>query len=454
MCSMMKSPLLRGVSYSLILKLPRRYILTKAEFLHQEHDGKVLKIPEPHLDISNFCDPSKTEYFSSNIKSRKGVGNIHRIIELNNELKVKTNEILRRELIEEALKIPNDTHPVPYSYGTNAKVIRIIGSLPKFNYDPKPFDKLVEGTNQYRMKELTPLAGHKSYYLCRELADLEHALIRYVVQRLVNNGFSLISVPDILHHQIIECCGIPTSGERSIVYRLDGDKHLASAAEGELCLSGTAEMALAGFLMNRTFTERDLPKRYVAVSRCYRAETAPIASEKGLYRVHQFTKVEMFGASTNYQSEDLLEEFRSIQEEIFGSFNLHLQVLDMPPHELGAPAYRKYDIEAWLPTRQDFGEVSSCSNCTDYQSRRLNIQYTSQDPLLKDFAHTVNGTACAIPRLIMAICETHQQEDGSIRVPPVLRPFLSQREVIKPGRNVTRFTKRAKALTDHISVDH
>ncbi|KAE8752854.1 hypothetical protein FOCC_FOCC000200 [Frankliniella occidentalis] len=438
--------------YASCMKLPQRYILSKAKSL-QEDDEKILKIPEPQLDIARYCDPSKTEHFNKNIKIRKGIGNIQRIIELNNELKVKTNETLRRELVQEALKIPNDTHPEPQSYGNDAKVIKHIGTLPEFGFDPKPFDKLMEGTNQYRMKELAPLAGHKAYYLCRELADLEHALIRYVVQRLVKNGFSLISVPDILHHQIIECCGIPTSGQRSIVYRLDGDKHLASAAEGELCLSGTAEMALGGFLMNQIFADENLPKRYVAVSRCYRAETAPIASERGLYRVHQFTKVEMFGASTSHQSEDLLEEFRSIQEEIFSSLNLYLQVLDMPPHELGAPAHRKYDIEAWLPSRREFGEVSSCSNCTDYQSRRLNIQYTTKNSSLKEFVHTVNGTACAIPRLIMAICETHQQEDGCIRIPPVLRPYMSQKDIIKPTKNVTKFVKRSKILTDIIDKD-
>lgn len=435
-----------------IFKQPQRYILSKATAF-KDNEERILKIPEPQLDINRYCDPTLTEYFATNIKNRKGVGNIQRVIELKNLLEGGRNELLRRELIQEALKIPNDTHPIPFSGGNDTKVVKYIGNRPEYQFQLQPFDKIMEYSSQYRMRELTPMAGHRAYYLCRDLADLEHALIRYVVQILIKKGFCLISVPDILHHQIIECCGMITRGNRSMVYRLDADKHLASAAEGELCLSGTAEMALAGFLMNRKLPRIELPKRYVAVSRCYRAETADVASERGLYRVHQFTKVEMFGASTPNQSEDLLEEFRSIQEDIFSSFELYLQVLDMPPHELGAPAYRKYDIEAWLPSRSVFGEVSSCSNCTDYQSRRLNIQCFSENPALTEFAHTVNGTACAIPRLIIAICETHQQEDGSIRIPQVLRPFMGHRDKIKPSKELTRFQKRAKELLRRINVD-
>ncbi|XP_034235102.1 serine--tRNA ligase, mitochondrial [Thrips palmi] len=433
-------------------KQPQRYILAKASAT-QESDGKILKIPEPQLDIDRYCDPNLTEYFANNVSKRKGIGSISRVIELYNKLAEKPDEMIRRELIQEALKIPNETHAQPAAYGNDPKVIKLMGSTPKYSFQPKPFDQLMEYTDQFRMKELTPFAGHKAYYLCRELAELEHALIKYVVQRLSKKGFAFISVPDILHHQIIECCGVATKGKRNIVYRLDADKHLASAAEGELCLSGTAEMALGGFLMNKKIRREELPKRYVAVSRCYRAETADVAAERGLYRVHQFTKVEMFGASTSCQSEVLLEEFRAIQEEIFNSFNLHLQVLDMPPHELGAPAHRKYDIEAWLPSRNVFGEVSSCSNCTDYQARRLNIQCVTDDPAQNEFVHTVNGTACAIPRLIMAICETHQQKDGTVKLPEVLQPYMSHKDVIKPSRSVSKFVRRSKEFSRLINLE-
>lgn len=448
--SRLRLSLLRG--YAVQFSCPQRHLRTKAKAL-PDCDGKLIRVPEPQLNIDRYCDPTLTEYFVKNVADRKGVGSIHRVIELNNALKLQKNEELRRELIQEALKIPNETHPEPAEYGHDGKVLKTMGRMPEYNFEPKSFDQLLDTSDQFRMKELSPMAGHRAYYLIRELAELEQALIRLVVQKLIQNGFSLISVPDILHHQIIECCGVPTRGQRSLVYRLDGEKHLASAADGELCLSGTAEMALGGFLMNKSIKVEDLPQKYVAVSRCYRAETADIAAERGLYRVHQFTKVEMFGVTSPIQSGEQLEEFLAIQEDIFSLFGLHLQVLDMPPRELGAPAYRKYDIEAWLPSRKFFGEVSSCSNCTDYQSRRLNIKCTSENTSKTDFAHTVNGTACAIPRLIMAICETHQQEDGSIRIPKVLQPYMSNKDKIKPMSCPTKFVKRGALLLKQLGVE-
>ncbi|XP_063216208.1 serine--tRNA ligase, mitochondrial isoform X4 [Bacillus rossius redtenbacheri] len=211
-------------------------------------------------------------------------------------------------------------------------------------------------------------------------------------------------------------------GRINQVYRLD-ELH-----GSDLCLSGTAEMALAGYVMNRQFHASELPLRLAAVSRCFRAETSRLSEERGIYRVHQFTKVEMFAVTDKVSSDSLLEEFREIQEEIFAGLGLHLQTLDMPPHELGAPAYRKYDLEAWLPGRNMFGEVSSGSNCTDYQSRRLAIKYWPRGASVPEHAHTVNGTACAIPRMLIALVETHQERDGTVVIPELLRPFMLGRE--------------------------
>ncbi|XP_018334497.1 serine--tRNA ligase, mitochondrial isoform X2 [Agrilus planipennis] len=192
-------------------------------------------------------------------------------------------------------------------------------------------------------------------------------------------------------------------------------------------------MSLAGFLMNKTFSRRELPTKLAAVSRCYRAETSSTSEERGIYRVHEFTKVEMFVISTPESSEDHLEELITIEQDLFGDMGLYLRVLDMPPHELGAPAYRKYDIEAWLPGRKIFGEISSCSNCTDYQSRRLNIKYSSDNDLR--YVHTLNGTACAIPRMLIALTETYQTEKGSIEVPNVLQKYMNNKMAI--GRQKT-----------------
>lgn len=173
-----------------------------------------------------------------------------------------------------------------------------------------------------------------------------------------------------------------------------------------LCLSGTSEMALAGYFSGKVLNKNDLPKKVMAVSRCFRAEAANTRDDKNLYRVHCFTKVEMFCVCLPNDSNAILEQFREIQCRLFERLDLNFKLYDMPINDLGAPAYRKYDIEAWMPSRNSFGEISSTSNCTDYQSKRLNIYY--EDNGNKYHVHTVNGTACAIPRMIIALLEQNQ----------------------------------------------
>lgn len=209
-----------------------------------------------------------------------------------------------------------------------------------------------------------------------------------------------------------------TEGERSQIYRIH---------PSDLCLSGTSEMALAGYFAGRKIKADELPVKVTAVSRCFRAETSALHEEKGIYRVHQFTKMEMFSVCRPTESTTMLEEFREIETNLFKNLGLHFKLLDMPPHELGAPAYRKYDIEAWMPGREMWGEISSCSNCTDYQSRRLNIKVDDTD----EFAHTVNGTACAVPRMLIAIIETFQREDGTIPIPQALKKFMKIDKIMK-----------------------
>lgn len=226
----------------------------------------------------------------------------------------------------------------------------------------------------------------------------EQALIRYTVNFLTKEKFNLISVPDILPAEVIDGCGMRTcSDEKTQVYRL---------RPSERCLAGTSEMAMGGYFSGKTLNATDLPKKMMAVSRCYRAESGDGTLDKNLYRVHYFTKVEMFTVCLPTQSEQMLEYFRDIQCRLFKSLGICFKVYDMPIRELGASAYRKYDIEAWMPSRKSFGEISSTSNCTDYQSKRLNIY--ANDGSNNVHAHTVNGTACAVPRMIIALLEQHQ----------------------------------------------
>ena len=198
----------------------------------------------------------------------------------------------------------------------------------------------------------------------------------------------------------------------------------------------TAEITLGGMHRDRIFDELDLPKKYVGLSHCFRTEAAPGRDTRGLYRVHQFTKVEMFVFCTPDQSEDIHLELLRIEEGIFQGLGLPYHIIDTCTGDLGGPAYRKYDLEAWMPGRGehgDYGEVTSTSNCTDYQARRLGVRYRTPGQKGTRFVHTLNGTAVAVTRALLAVLENGQQADGSVVVPEVLRPWLG-RERIGPHK--------------------
>lgn len=388
------------------------------------------KISEyPELNEEYLCNPCNLNTIEDNINHRKGVGDIKLVHELKNKLgKINKQsdgyENVRSQYYKELIQIPNDTHPIIYTYGDKPKEIKLVNTKKLFTFKCKEFGEIAKKLNLVRTEQLGNVSGNRSYYILGELAELEQALINYFVENLINSGYEVISVPDILPRYIIERCGMNTRGERNQVYTLDSTIH-----PPDMCLSGTSEMALAGFLAGEILSENDLPIKLAAVSRCYRAETSSTAEERGIYRVHEFTKVEMFMVTTPKMSDNALEEIRKWEEEQFKSLDLHFQVLDMPPHELGAQAYRKYDIEAWMPGRKVYGEISSCSNCTDYQSRRLNIKYRTKEGGT-GFVHTLNGTACAIPRLLIALIENGQDDKGLIHIPKVLHKYMQDKTVI------------------------
>lgn len=368
------------------------------------------RLSKPKFDEKFLLSPENTELISENIRLRKGFGNIHKV----HDLKYKSNGE-SEELQEEMAKIPNLSHPDVIGY-EEPKVVEYFNEKPSFMQNPLEFSEICKKLNLLRMEHLGNLAGHKSYFLIGDLSNLEQALIKYATAEIIDHGFNLVTVPDILPAEVIKSCGMKTDGERNQVYRL---------LPSNLCLSGTSEMALAGYFAGERV--KSSPTKVTAVSRCFRAETSNLQEEKGVFRVHQFTKVEMFAVCRPTESAALLEEFRDIEIKLFRDLGLHFKLLDMPPSELGAPAYRKYDIEAWMPGRKMWGEISSSSNCTDYQARRLNIKIDDTD----EFAHTVNGTAMAIPRMLIAIVESFQREDGSIEIPKVLRKFMNIDKIVR-----------------------
>ncbi|XP_075042913.1 serine--tRNA ligase, mitochondrial [Mixophyes fleayi] len=329
----------------------------------------------------------------------------------------------------EALKLPNRTHPdTPVGDESNARVLEVVGVKPEFDFDVQGHLEIGEDLDIIRQRRLAHISGNRCYYLRGAGTMLQHALVNFTMEKLVKKGFIPMSVPDMLRGVIFEGCGMQATAHSSQVYSLDPSAH------PDLHLAGTSEVGIAGYFMDHAVQMSDLPIRTVCCSTCYRAETETGRETWGLYRVHHFTKVEMFGVTANEsgkESQELLDEFLQIQKEIFSDLGLHFMVLEMPSQELGLPAYRKYDVEAWMPGREKYGEISSASNCTDYQSRRLNIMYQRPDGGLRH-AHTVNGTACAVPRLLIAILESNQLKDGSVRVPQVLQPFMNTDVIEKP----------------------
>lgn len=307
-------------------------------------------------------------------------------------------------------------------------------------------------------KNVANVGGEKSYVLVSSLAKLETALMRWATNELVvKHKFVPISVPNIIYDHIIEKCGFPTRSERSQIYKISANNEESiiddnsplrnSKDRTHSCIAGTSEFALAAVHIGDTIPSDELPKRYCATSRCYRGETSYSSSEWGLYRVHYFNKVEMFGFSMPNKSQELHEEFLDIQKDLFKQLGLQFQVLEMPEDDLGLSAKKKYDIEAWMEGRQRYGEISSTSICDDYQSSRLNIKYSemveeaNQLQFNTGFVHTVNGTACSTVRTLIALIEQHQTEDGRVRLPKVLSPYMKGIEYLPTADDARLLTE-------------
>ena len=298
------------------------------------------------------------------------------------------------------------------------------GEPPRFDFKVKDHVDLLNSLELADLEAGTKVAGQKFYFLKNEGALLELALVQYATHLLVKKGFIPVITPDLARNEVLEGIGFlprdPNPDTRQVYAVKDTD----------LCLIATAEITLSGMHMDQIFDEDKLPLKYVGLSHCFRTEAGAAGRDtRGLYRVHQFTKVEMFAFCTPEQSDALHEEIRQIEEEVFEGLGLPFHVIDTCTGDLGGPAYRKYDLEAWMPGRGTggaYGEVTSTSNCTDYQARRLNVRYRPKGQKGTKFVHTLNGTAVACTRALVAILENYQQADGSVIVPPALRLWVGK----------------------------
>lgn len=343
--------------------------------------------------------------------------------------------------VEEALdnagrQIPNMAHPeTPIGkVDTENLEVKKVGTPRKFDFKAKSHVELMEALDLIDFERATKVSGPKFYYLKNEAVFLEQALIMYALNILRKHGFTTFITPDVAKEEILKGIGFNPRGNESNVYAIE---------EEGTCLVATAEITLGGYHSGEILDKSKLPLMYCGLSHCFRREAGAAGQfSKGLYRVHQFDKVEMFVYSTPEQSDELHAKLREIEEEIFTGLGIPFHVVDTCTGDLGAPAYRKWDLEAWMPGRADethpegdYGEVTSTSNCTDFQARRLNVKYRDDDGKNK-YVHMLNGTAIAVGRAMLSIIENYQNEDGSITIPEALVPFCGF-DKIGPKTNVS-----------------
>jgi seryl-tRNA synthetase len=329
-------------------------------------------------------------------------------------------------LRDEQLKIPNMTHPSsPIGKDDTENLeIRRWGEIPEFAFEPRDHVELGDLLGIIDFDAGAKTTGSKFYFLRGDAVLLELGLIRYALDILMERGYEPTVTPDLARDEALVGTGFIPRGPETQIY---------SVEDSDISMIATAEITLAGQHADEILDEEQLPLRYAGLSHCFRTEAGSHGrASRGLYRVHQFTKVEMFAFTTPEQSESIHDEMVEIEERIFQGLGLSYRVVDICTGDLGGAAYRKYDLEAWMPGRNDFGEVTSTSNTTDYQARRLKIRYR-QDGGRLQLVHTLNGTALAISRALIALLEIYQQQDGSVRLPEALVPYVGK-EALEPAK--------------------
>lgn len=319
-------------------------------------------------------------------------------------------------------RLPNLTHetvPLGKDESDNV-VVKVWGERPQFSFKPKDHIDLGINLNLIDIERAAKVSGARFAYLKHEATLLEFALIKYALEEVVKDGFIPVIPPVLVKREAMYGAGFLPLGEDDI-YWIKGE---------DLCLAGTAEVPLAAMHMNEILDEDMLPLYYTGFSTCFRTEAGAHGRDtKGIFRVHQFDKLELFKFTTPETSWEEHEKLIETVERIYKGLRLHYRIVNVCSGELGVAAAKKYDLEVWLPGQGKYREVVSCSNCTDYQARRLNIRYRKDLKEKPRFVHTLNSTAIAVGRVLVAIFENYQREDGSIGIPEVLTPYLGFREI-------------------------
>ena len=343
---------------------------------------------------------------------------------LKEELKDKEPELekVQVEYKETLFKIPNlpsEKAPVGSSEKENVE-IRKWGNPTKFGFEPKDHLEIGKGLGILDFETGAKVTGSQFFFLYGDGVLLELALTNFVLDKLAKRGYLPVMTPDLAKSRYYLGTGYSPKGQEAQTYTIDGT---------DLGLIATAEVTLAGAHADEIIPEGKLPLKYVGYSHCFRQEAGAYGKySKGLYRVHQFTKTEMFIYCKPEDSEKFHEEILNMEEEIFQDLEIPYRVVEMCTGDLGAMASRKFDIEAWMPGRKDYGEVTSTSNVTDYQARNLNIKFR-RDIGETEYVHMLNGTAIVMSRVPLAILENFQQEDGSVKIPEVLQKWMGKEKI-------------------------
>jgi len=364
---------------------------------------------------------SKGKPTPEEIEKMKAVGEeIKKLEETQTSVDAKYRELL--------MQVPNLTHPDTPVGGEDAFKVVFEKTATPFAFTPRDHEALMLDLDMIDFERGAKVAGAKFYFAKNDLVRLNQALINYGMDVVSKHGYTLMETPDMAKVEILEGIGFNPRGAETQVYSVENT---------DLCLIGTAEITVGGFHQNEMLDLSKGPIKYVALSHCYRTEAGAYGrTSKGLYRVHQFAKLEMFIYCRPEESEALHQELLAIEREIADGLGFPYRVIDIASGDLGGPAYRKYDIEAWMTMKGegerqgDYGEITSTSNCLDYQSRRLNIRYKKEDGTT-EFVHTLNGTAVVLSRFPIAILENYQNADGSITIPEVLRKYMGKDTITK-----------------------
>ncbi len=333
------------------------------------------------------------------------------------EIETKLDELNTKwkELINQIPNIHRPEVPIGKDEASN-KELRKVGNIPNFSFPVKDHLELAAMHDLIDFEAGAKVSGSQFYFLKNDAVKLELALLQFGINFLEKKGFTIVMTPDLAKSRFYLGTGYAPKGDEAQIYEIDGE---------DLGLIATAEVTMAGMHADDVLKSEDLPIKYAAISHCFRKEAGAYGKySKGLYRVHQFTKLEMFIYSLPEKSEEMHQLILQTEEEITQALGLPYRVLEMCSGDLGAIASRKYDLEAWMPGRNDYGEITSTSNTDDFQARNLNIKVKTEKG--NEFVHMLNGTALVTSRIPIAILENFQQEDGTVKIPEVLVPFMGK----------------------------